>query len=105
MDTKFKKIVLDHSDTIVDMWMDEIGTLKLENNASDISHELFERTNREFVNVIFRSIKNKDSTKMVEAFSDTLINIGCPLRYIAEGLQMVRRVRSFYVLSQSHKLV
>src|SRR5699024_4226668 len=104
MDTKFKKIVLDHSDTIVDMWMDEIGTLKLENNASDISHELFERTNREIVNVIFTSIKNKDSTKMVESFSEKLINLRWPLSYISDGFQILRRVTIDYILSKSHQV-
>src|SRR5699024_10537173 len=104
MDTKFKKIVLDHSDTIVDMRMDEIVTLKLENNASDISHELFERTNREFVNVIFTSIINKDSTKTVEAYYEKLINLGWQLSYITDGLQIFRRVTIDYILSQSHQV-
>ncbi|MFC4559896.1 RsbT co-antagonist protein RsbRA [Virgibacillus kekensis] len=104
MDQKFKKIVLENSDTIVHMWMDEINSLKEGNYTSSISDELFESTNREFVNVIFTSIKDQGSSKALESFSEKLINLGWPLSYITDGLQVFRRVTFDYILSQSDKL-
>ncbi|GAB3045284.1 RsbT co-antagonist protein RsbRA [Virgibacillus ainsalahensis] len=104
MNEKFKRIVLESSDTIVQMWMGEIHSLKDGNYTATISDELFESTNREFVNVIFTSIKNEGNTKAVEEFSEKIINLGWPLSYITDGLQVFRRVTIDYILSQSDKV-
>lgn len=104
MDQKFKKIALENSDSIVQMWMDEINSLKEENYTSNIPDELFESTNREFVNVIFKSISDQGHVKHLEEFSEKLINLGWPLSYITDGLQVFRRVTVDYILSQSDKI-
>lgn len=104
MDQQFKKIVIDNSDTIVQMWMNEIDSLKEGNYTASISDELFESTNREFVNVIFSSIKNQGSTTAVEDFSERIINLGWPLSYITDGLQVFRRMTVDYILDQSDQV-
>ncbi|GAA0610731.1 STAS domain-containing protein [Virgibacillus siamensis] len=104
MDEKFKKIAMENSDSIVHLWLDEIGSMKDYNYTSSISEELFESTNREFVNVIFASIKNQGNSKTVEDFSEKLINLGWPLSYITDGLQVFRRVTIDYILSQSDQV-
>lgn len=104
MDRKFKKIAIENSDMIVHMWMDEINTLKDGNYTATISDELFEGTNREFVNVIFASIKNKGSSNHLETFSEKIIHLGWPLSYITDGLQVFRRVTIDFILSQSDKV-
>lgn len=104
MDRQFKKIAIENSDTIVQMWLEEINLLKDENYTSSISGELFESTNREFVNVIFISIKNKGTTTAVEDFSEKIINLGWPLSYITDGLQVFRRVTIDYILSQADQV-
>ncbi len=104
MSQDFKKIVIENSDSIVQMWMSEINSLKQDNYTANISDELFESTNREFVNVIFTSIKNQGSAKVVEDFSEKIINLGWPLSYITDGLQVFRRVSVDYILGQSVKV-
>ncbi|WP_188456845.1 RsbT co-antagonist protein RsbRA [Virgibacillus oceani] len=104
MDGKFKKIVIDNSDTIVHMWLDEVDSLKDGNYTSSISDELFENTNREFVNVIFSSIQKQGASISLEEFSEKLINLGWPLSYITDGLQVFRRVTVDYILSQSDQV-
>ncbi|MGY0693680.1 RsbT co-antagonist protein RsbRA [Virgibacillus sp. FSP13] len=104
MDDKFKKIALENSDTIVHKWIEEVDSSKDGNYTATISDELFESTNREFVNVIFTSIKNQGSSKTLEDFSEKLINLGWPLSYITDGLQVFRRVTIEYILSQSDKI-
>lgn len=104
MDEKFKKIALENSDSIVHMWLDEIGSLKDYNYTSSISEELFDSTNREFVNVIFSSIKSQGNSKSLEDFSEKLINLGWPLSYITDGLQIFRRVTIDYILHQSDQV-
>ncbi|WP_099156472.1 RsbT co-antagonist protein RsbRA [Virgibacillus ndiopensis] len=104
MDGKFKKIVIDNSDTIVHMWLDEIDSLKDGNYTSSITDELFENTNREFVNVIFSSIQKQGISISLEEFSEKLINLGWPLSYITDGLQVFRRVTVDYILSQSEQV-
>ncbi|MBY7142390.1 RsbT co-antagonist protein RsbRA [Virgibacillus sp. NKC19-3] len=104
MDEKFKEIVIDNSHTIVQMWLDEVNALKQDNNMATIPEELFESTNREFVNVIFTSIKNQGNTKDVEEFSEKIINLGWPLSYVTDGLQVFRRVTVDYILNQSDQV-
>ncbi|WP_077297738.1 RsbT co-antagonist protein RsbRA [Virgibacillus pantothenticus] len=104
MDEKLKKIAIENSDSIVQLWMQEINSLKLDNYTASISDELFESTNRQFVNVIFTSLKNAGSPKAVEEFSEKIINLGWPLSYITDGLQVFRRVTIDYILSQYKQL-
>lgn len=104
MDQQFKRIAIEHSDAIVQRWLGEINSLKEGNYTASISDELFESTNREFVNVIFTSIKNQGSTAAVEDFSEKIINLGWPLSYITDGLQVFRRETVDYILSQSDKV-
>ena len=101
MDTKFKRIVVDNSDKIVQMWLDKVDELKSNSHTPVISAELYENTNREFVNVIFTSIQNNGSLVEVEAFSEKIINLGWPLSYITDGLQIFRRVTVDYILNSS----
>ncbi|MFD2760134.1 RsbT co-antagonist protein RsbRA [Lentibacillus juripiscarius] len=104
MDTKFKKIVLENSDTIVQKWLDEIDAKKRGNYSASISNELFESTNREFVNIIFSSIKDQGKTKNLKEFAEKLINLGWKVSYITDGLQVFRRVTIDFILSQSEKI-
>ncbi|MFD1362012.1 RsbT co-antagonist protein RsbRA [Lentibacillus salinarum] len=104
MDRKFKKIVLDNSDIIVEKWMDEINSLKNSNYSSSVTDELLESTNQEFVNIIFSSIKNEGETQQIKAFAEKLINLGWQVSYITDGLQVFRRVTIDFILSQSDQI-
>ncbi|WP_121640652.1 RsbT co-antagonist protein RsbRA [Virgibacillus sp. Bac330] len=104
MDEKLKNMAIENSDSIVQLWMEEINFLKLDNYTASISDELFESTNRQFVNVIFQSIKDGGSSKAVKDFSERIINLGWPLGYITDGLQVFRRVTVDYILSQYEQL-
>lgn len=104
MDKRLKKIAIENSDTIVQMWLEEIQKLKEKNYTSSISEDLFEGTNREFVNVIFKSIEDGMSMNSVEEFSEKIIALGWPLSYITDGLQVFRRVTINFILTQSDQL-
>lgn len=104
MDKKIKSIVIEHSDQIVQMWMDNVSELKDENYTTNIGDELYENTNREFVNVIFKSIQNQGSSEEVERFSEKIINLGWPLSYITDGLQIFRRVTVDYILTNTEDM-
>lgn len=104
MDERFKDLIIQNSDSIVNNWMEEVSRLKSESYTSSISKELYESTNREFVNVIFTSIKNQGSSKSVEEFSEKIIHLGWPLSYITDGLQIFRRVSIDYLLSKTERV-
>ncbi|MBU5468551.1 RsbT co-antagonist protein RsbRA [Virgibacillus sp. MSJ-26] len=103
MEDTLRRIAIENSDTIVQKWLKEIQKLKEKNYTSSISDDLFEGTNRDFVNVIFTSIEDKGSMKSLEEFSEKIINLGWPLSYITDGLQVFRRVTIDYILTQSEK--
>ncbi|CEI82530.1 modulator protein RsbR [Oceanobacillus oncorhynchi subsp. incaldanensis] len=104
MDANLKELMISNSDSIVDSWMDEVGRIKSGNYTASISDELYENTNREFVNVIFTSIQNQGSSKVVEEFSEKMINLGWPLSYITDGLQVFRRVTIEFLLKQADQV-
>lgn len=104
MENNLKRIAIDNSDTIVQMWLEEIQKVEDKNYTSSISDDLSEGMNRDFVNVIFTSIKNEGSMETVEEFSERIITLGWPLSYITDGLQVFRRVTIDFILNQSDKL-
>ncbi|WP_202595701.1 RsbT co-antagonist protein RsbRA [Pontibacillus yanchengensis] len=104
VETNLKEIVLNNSDDIVRMWLEEIEKNRKHDYTSTISDELFESTNREFVNVIFSSLEKKGLTNDIEGFAERLINLGWPLSYLTDGMQAFRRVTINYILSQSTKV-
>lgn len=97
----FKETVLHNSDTIVHRWMEEVNTMRDTNYTDAISDEFLERTNREFVNVIFKSIQDDSDLQSVGEFSEKMINLGWPLSYITDGLQAFRRVAFDYILEKA----
>lgn len=105
MHRRIKRIVIDNSDKIVQMWMDKLEELKPEHYSVRITDELFENTNREFVNVIFLSIENDGTIDELEYFSEKIIQLGWPLSYITDGLQMFRRVTIDYILENSDEKI
>ncbi|UOR10318.1 RsbT co-antagonist protein RsbRA [Halobacillus amylolyticus] len=104
MDEKLKSIVLEHSDDIVKMWLEEVNNHKKSDYTATISDELFESTNREFVNVIFASLERQGLSSDMDDFSERLINLGWPLSYLTDGMQVFRRVITEFILSRSDQI-
>ncbi|MCA1023945.1 STAS domain-containing protein [Halobacillus litoralis] len=104
MDERLKNVVLEHSDDIVNMWLKEVDAHKKNDYTSTISEEMFENTNREFVNVIFSSIEKQGLSSDLDDFSERLINLGWPLSYLTDGMQVFRRVVTDFILKQSEKV-
>ncbi|MEN2769210.1 RsbT co-antagonist protein RsbRA [Ornithinibacillus xuwenensis] len=104
MKRNLRDIAIENSDQIVQEWLKQIGSLKEVNYTADISEELFDSNNREFVGVIFNSIKENGSTKIIEEFSGKIIHLGWPLSYITDGLQVFRSVTINTILSKLEKV-
>jgi rsbT co-antagonist protein RsbR len=104
MKRNLRDIAIENSEQIVQEWLKQIGSLKEVNYTADISEELFDSNNREFVGVIFNSIKENGSTKIIEEFSGKIIHLGWPLSYITDGLQVFRSVTINTILSKLEKV-
>ncbi|WP_082235565.1 RsbT co-antagonist protein RsbRA [Halobacillus massiliensis] len=104
MDKRLKGMVIEYSDDIVKMWLEEVNSKKSSEYTSSISDELFENTNREFVNVIFSSIEKDGISLELEDFSERLINLGWPLSYLTDGMQVFRRVITEFILQRSDQV-
>lgn len=100
MDSQFREIVLNNSQSIIDMWMSEVNSLR-EEKYQRISNHLIENTNREFVDVIFSNIQNNGANNDLNDFSEKLINLGWPLSYITDGIQIFRRVLIDHIMSET----
>ncbi|ELK48669.1 RsbT co-antagonist protein RsbRA [Halobacillus sp. ACCC02827] len=104
MDERLKNVVIEYSDDIVKMWLEEVNAHKQNDYTSTISDEMFESTNREFVNVIFSSIEKQGLSSDLDDFSERLINLGWPLSYLTDGMQVFRRVVTGFILNQSDQI-
>ncbi|ENH96393.1 RsbR family protein [Gracilibacillus halophilus YIM-C55.5] len=104
MPETLRRIVIENSDEISKKWLEEITERRKKDYTSTISEDLFQSTNREFVNVIFSSINRQQDTEVLNDFSERLIHLGWPLSYITDGLQIFRRVTIDYILSQSEQV-
>ncbi|WP_347861579.1 RsbT co-antagonist protein RsbRA [Salimicrobium sp. PL1-032A] len=92
MEKVLKDLVLTNSDEIVRMWMSQVEKNQQGEFYQSISEEMLENTNREFVNVIFEGIKKGEIVKTpLDEFSERLINLGWPLTYLTDGMQVFRR--------------
>ncbi|SNZ16708.1 rsbT co-antagonist protein RsbR [Terribacillus aidingensis] len=92
MAKKLKEILVDNSNNLVHMWLEEVAEKQKEVTNSSISQDLFENTNREFVNIIFGSVEKESLTSDLDRFTERVINLGWPLSYLTDGLQLFKRV-------------
>ncbi|MBB6454189.1 rsbT co-antagonist protein RsbR [Salirhabdus euzebyi] len=104
MDTVLQDIVLGNSDEIVKKWINEVEKNSVHKYSLTISEELFDSTNREFVNVIFVSVQNQGSKDDLKDFAERIINFGWPLNYLTEGMQAFRRVTTNFIIERSETL-
>lgn len=104
MHKELHKVVIDNSDVIIKSWLYEVTEKRKNDYTSAISEDLFQSTNREFVNIIFSSLDKQGLTIELDDFSERLINLGWPLTYLTDGLQTFRRVTVDFILSQSEQV-
>lgn len=103
MDTKTKEALINNSDQVVEIWLDTMRKLK-EDIYPEASMDLFEQTNREFINIIFSNINGEFSNDVFEDFSERVINLGWPLGYITDGLNAFRRVSIDFIIVQAESI-
>ncbi|MFB1099764.1 STAS domain-containing protein [Terribacillus sp. JSM ZJ617] len=92
MAKNLKEILVGNSNDLVQMWLEEVAEKQKEVANSAISQDLFENTNREFVNIIFGSVEKESLTSDLDSFTERVINLGWPLSYLTDGLQLFKRV-------------
>lgn len=94
MRTYILNVVTENRQEVFEMWFDEVNKGRRKNNLSTVSEEMFQSTNREFYELILQNI-HKDQhglTEQLMEFAERLIQLGWPLGYLTEGLQIFRQV-------------
>ncbi len=104
MESTIRGKIISNSDKIVHVWLETMDQLKDENYTSYISGDLYESTNREFVNVIFSNINGEGQDSKFEDFSERVISLGWPLSYITDGLHTFRRVSIDYIIGTADQI-
>ncbi|MFP7171900.1 STAS domain-containing protein [Terribacillus sp. 7520-G] len=92
MAKNLKEILVENSDNLIHMWLEEVAEKQKNVVISTISQDLFENTNREFVDIIFGSVEKESLTSDLDSFTERVINLGWPLSYLTDGLQLFKRV-------------
>lgn len=101
---RVNQIIINNSDVIINNWLEVVSKKRKDDYTSSISEDLFQNTNREFVNVIFKSLDDSKLTTDIEEFSERLVNLGWPLSYVTDGLTTFRQVVFDFILSESTKI-
>ena len=101
---RVNQIIINNSDIIIKNWLKAVSEKNKDEYTSTISEEMLQSTNREFVNVIFKSLHEDHLTTDIEDFSERLVHLGWPLSYLTDGLTTFRRVVFDFILSQNEKI-
>ena len=101
---RVNQIIINNSDIIIKNWLKIVSEKGKDEYTSTISEEMLQSTNREFVNVIFKSLNEDHLTTDIEDFSERLVHLGWPLSYLTDGLTTFRRVVFDFILSQNKKI-
>lgn len=101
---RVNQIIINNSDIIIKNWLKAVSEKNKDEYTSTISEEMLQSTNREFVNVIFKSLHEDHLTTDIEDFSERLVHLGWPLSYLTDGLTTFRRVVFDFILSQNKKI-
>lgn len=103
MDIHIRNTLVENSDKVVEIWLDTMLHLKDEKYPNP-SRELYEQTNREFINIIFSNLNGEDLNKVFKDFSEKVINLGWPLGYITDGLNTFRRISIDFIIGQAESI-
>lgn len=104
MEKWLKDKILTNRDHIVEMWLEEVKSYKNKEYTENISGELFDSVNSEFINIIILNVEESYSITDLEEFTKRLIGFGWPLAYFTDCLQDFRRVLLEFYLSEQEQI-
>ncbi len=103
VDKVLQQIVLENRTEITEQWLSLNNDLENIRRVADVTNQLLDTTNKEFLDVIFGSVEKKGKTAELANFSERLIKLGWPLNYITNGLQSFRRITINFILEKSEE--
>lgn len=94
MNVYAKDRILENRDTIMEKWLEEIESFRMDDSLQNISDTMYANTNKEFVTHLFEAIEKGDANveRPLDNFAERLIHLGWPLHYLTRGLQEFRKV-------------
>ncbi|HET7626916.1 MAG TPA: STAS domain-containing protein [Bacillales bacterium] len=102
------RMIQKERDEITEKWLDEMNRSRNEYRLQHINNEVFEKTNRKFISLIYQNLEIADKNmESFKTFIDGLLEMGLPLSYLTKGLQTFRRLMletSFKHLEHSDKV-
>ncbi|KUP04451.1 RsbR protein [Bacillus coahuilensis m2-6] len=96
------QFVKDHQDEIQKHWKDRMQKEADIRYVKVISEEVFDRTSREFIHLIFADLMgdNTEFASKLEYFSEKIIRLGWPLSMVTLGIQHFVRIVAKKVMDQ-----
>lgn len=91
MDKLIVEIIEKYKDDISKRWKEKLEKQEMMNNLQIISKDLYQKTNEEFLGLIYSYITINESNDKILEFAEKLINMGWNLSYLTQGLQTFRR--------------
>lgn len=93
MDTKMIQLITDRKEEIAESWKEEMAKGRDEYHLQHINDEVFVRTNRQLFELIWENLGEYEEFSMepFKKFIDRLLEIGLPLNYLTNGMQVFRR--------------
>ncbi|WP_202080813.1 STAS domain-containing protein [Caldalkalibacillus salinus] len=88
------QFIQEHKDVLIERWLKEIKVYREEQRLQHLSNDLYDATNRKFVDVMIQSItwSEHNRTEQIQKFAKEQIKLGWPLQYVTKGLQLFKKV-------------
>ncbi len=97
-----KAQLINNKQEILEQWLEEVENKELMHYSKTISEDLIGRTNNELIDTIFIALENETGANdELQQFAEKIVNLGWPIGYITEGMQVFRSVSIKTILEKN----
>lgn len=92
MKNEYKITLLNERNEIKEQWYEEFRQRDISVWSAHISEKIIEEINQKYVKIIFSHLEEIEIKDELNQFSEQIVNLGWPLEYLTEGIQILRAI-------------
>ncbi|WP_163583078.1 STAS domain-containing protein [Gracilibacillus saliphilus] len=92
MKNEYKVILLNDRNEMVKQWYTKFRQRDISVWNAEISDHVIEEISQQFAKIVFTHLEEIEITEELNQFSEKIVNLGWPLAYLTEGIQILRTI-------------
>lgn len=94
MEQQIVEYIQENKEALIKQWMKKVDSYREEQRLQHMTDEIYESTNRKFVELMIQStvLNDQHKNQRIEEFAGEQIKLGWPLQYLTKGLQSFKKV-------------